>query len=108
MGGVELTEEDLDAIRKTTGVEAVIPNVYKGVIMKYEDQSKTVILMEWICEILDIYQNDMGMKIAEGRWPAPGKREIVVGSLVPTDVFPGLKINTKSPSKAGSLKLSGF
>jgi len=108
MGGVELTEEDLATIKKTQGVQAVIPNVYKGEIMKYEGQSKTIILAGMdIRNSLDIYENDIGMKLAEGRWPMPGRKEVVVGSLVPTDVFPGLKINTTAMIKGRQFEIVG-
>ena len=109
MGGVELSEEDLNVIRKTKGVEAVIPNAYKGEIMKYEGTSKLVILygME-IKNYQYIYQEDMGMDAAEGRWPLPGKREILVGSLVPTDVFPGLKIGTTATIKGRQFEIVGI
>lgn len=96
IGGVELSEDDLNIIKETPGVQAVIPNVYKGEVVKYQDKSKIAILAGMdIRNYLDIYENDIGMKIAEGRWPVPGKREVVVGSSVPTDVFPGMKINTQ-------------
>ncbi len=108
MGGVELTEEDLNVIKKTSGVEAVVPNVYKGGLMKYKDKSKTVILAGMdLRNALDIYKTDMGMKIAEGRWPITGKREIVVGSLVPIDVFPGLEINTAATIKGKQFEIVG-
>ena len=109
MGGVELTEEDLNAIRKTEGVEAVIPNVYKGELMKYEGASKLVILFGMdIKNYQYIYQEDMGMDAAKGRWPEPGKREILVGSLVPTDVFPGLKIGTTATIKGKQFEIVGI
>jgi len=109
MGGVELTEEDLNVIRKTAGVEAVIPNVYKGELMKYEGASKLVILFGMdIKNYQYIYQEDMGMDAVEGRWPEPGKREILVGSLVPTDVFPGLKIGTTATIKGKQFEIVGI
>jgi putative ABC transport system permease protein len=109
MGGSELTEEDLNAIKKTQGVQAVLPNVYKSELAKYGDKSKTIILGGLdIRNYLDIYQNDIGMKIAEGRWPETGKREVVVGSLVPTDVFPGLKINTTIKIKGRQFEVVGI
>lgn len=108
MGGVELTDEDLDVVRKTTGVEMVIPNVYKGEIMKYGEESKMVILTGMDLNAIDIYQNDVGMKLAEGRWPLSGKREIVVGSLVPTELFRGLKINTKATIKGKQFEIVGI
>lgn len=109
MGGVELTEEDLNVIRKTKGVEAVIPNVYKGEIMKYEGNSKLVILFGMdIKNYQYIYKEDMGMDAAEGRWPVAGKREILVGSLVPTDVFPDLKIGTTATIKGKQFEIVGI
>lgn len=109
MGGVELTDDDLGVIRRTPGVEVVIPNVYKGEVTKYQDQSKLAILggMDFK-NALNVYEDDIGMKIAEGRWPTPGKREVVVGSLVPTDVFPGLKVNTEVTVKGKQFEVVGI
>ncbi|MFH1181145.1 MAG: ABC transporter permease [bacterium] len=109
MGGVELSEDDLAIIRRTKGVEAVVHSVYQGELMKYEGKSKIIILygVDWK-NTLDIYENDIGMKIAEGRWPVPGRREIVVGSLVPTDIFQGLKINTQSAIKGRQFEVVGI
>ncbi len=109
MGGVELTEADLNTIKNTEGVQAVVPNVFKGELMNYQDKTKTVILAGMdIRNYLDIYENDIGMKIAAGRWSVAGKREVVVGSLVPTDVFPGLKINTKATIKGQQFDIVGI
>ena len=109
MGNVQLSEEDLNVIEKTPGVEVVIPNVYKGEIIKYQNESKTAILAGMdIKNALSVYINDMGMKIAEGRWPVPGKREVVVGSLVPTDVFPNMKINTTINIKGKQFEIVGI
>ena len=109
MGNVQLSEEDLNVIKKTPGVEAVIPNLYKGEIIKYQNESKTAILVGTdIRNALNIYINDMGMKIATGRWPTPGKREVIVGSLVPTDVFPGMKINTTINIKGKQFEVVGI
>ena len=109
MGGVELTEEDLNVIKKTPGVGAVIPNVYKGEIMKYQGKSKTVILAGMdLKNALNIYKEDLGMNLSEGRWPTPGKREIVVGNLVPTDVFPGLEIGNTANIKGKQFEIVGI
>jgi len=108
MGGTQLTEEDLNIIKGTKGVEAMIPNVYKAEIMKYQGQSKTVILAGMdFKNSLSIYTDDIGMKIGEGRWPVPGRREIVVGSLVLTDIFPGLKINTQTTITGRQFEIVG-
>jgi len=109
MGGVELTEDDLNAIKKTEGVEAVVPNIYKGEVMKYQGTSKTVILFGMdLRNSLYIYKENMGMDMAEGRWPVPGKREIIVGSMVPVDVFPGLKVGTTATIKGKQFEIVGI
>ena len=109
IGGVKLSEEDLSVIKKTPGVEIVIPSVYKGEIVKYQNESKTVILNGMdLRNALNVYIEDMGMKIDEGLWPTPGKREVVVGSLVPTDIFPGMKINTTINIKGKQFEVVGI
>lgn len=108
MGAVELTKEDLKAIEKTKGVEAVIPWVYKGEVMKYQGESKTVILLGMPLQHADIIKNDLGMDTAEGRWPIAGKRELLVGSVVSEDVFPGLKINTQATIKGQKFEVVGI
>ena len=109
MGNIQLTEEDLNVIKKTPGVEVVIPNVYKGEIVKYQDKSKTAILAGMdFRNALNVYIEDVGMKISEGRWPMAGKREIIVGSLVPTDVFPGMKLGTSVNIKGKQFEIVGI
>jgi len=109
IGGVELTEDDLKAIEKTKGVEVVVPNVYKGEVMKSQGESKTVILFGIdLKNALEIYQEDLGMNMAEGHWPVAGKRELLVGSAVPKDIFPGLKIGTQATIKGKKFEVVGI
>jgi putative ABC transport system permease protein len=109
MGGAELSEEDLKAVRKTKGVELVVLNSYKSLMAKSGDKSKSVIVMGLdIRNALDLYKSDMGMKIKDGRWPVAGRKEIVVGSLVPTDVFPGLKMNETIIVKGKKFEVVGI
>ncbi len=108
MGSVKLTEEDLNIIKKIEGVELVIPNVYKGQLVKYEGSSKLVILFGIDLENSQFYQDNMGMKIAEGRWPVSGKREILAGSMVPIDIFPNLKVGMKATIKGTQFEIVGI
>ena len=108
MGSVKLTEEDLDAIKKTEGVELVIPNLYKGELAKYGGSSKLVILYGIDLKNSQFYQDNMGMKIAEGRWPAAGKREILAGSMVPIDIFPDMKVGNKATIKGIQFEIVGI
>lgn len=109
VGGVELSEEDIGAIEKTKGVKAVVPIIYKGKVVNYQRESKTVILygIDWK-NSLKIYQEDLGFSLAEGRWPLPGKREIIVGSIVPEDIFPGLKIDTRAKIAGKQFEVVGI
>ncbi|MDO8424870.1 MAG: ABC transporter permease [bacterium] len=109
MGRVELTEDDLEAIKKSKGVEAVVPTVYKGEVVKYQGKSKTVILFGMdLRNSLNVYKENMGMEVAEGRWPGAGKREILVGSLVSSDIFPGLKIGTQAMIQGKQFEVVGI
>ena len=108
IGGLELTGDDIKAIEKAKGVETVIPMSYKGVMMRYEGEKRTVLVagisME---EGLDIFKTDMGYELVEGHWPIPGKREIFVGFLVPKDIFPGMKVGTQVTLKGKQFEVVG-
>ncbi|MFH1894696.1 MAG: ABC transporter permease [Patescibacteria group bacterium] len=109
MGGVELTNSDLKAIEKSKGVEIVVPNLYKGELVRYQNASKLAILFGMdIKNALYVYKDNMGMDVKEGRWPIAGKREIVVGSLVPLDIFSGLKIGTTATIKGKQFEIVGI
>ena len=97
MGGAELSEEDIRTIKKTEGVNSVVPLTMKAGVMKYEGKGKTVMLtgLPWK-ESLSILQSDLGWSLKEGRWPEPGKRELLIGSLVPEDIFPGMRIGKQA------------
>lgn len=97
LGGMKLTDDELKAIEKSEGVEAVIPMVYKGEVMRYQGESKSVIIYGIdIRKSLKILQEDLGFTLSEGNWPVAGKKEIAVGSLVPKDIFPELKTGTEA------------
>ena len=109
MGGAKLTEEDLNVIQKTQGVQAVLPNVYSAVLAKFGNKSKNVILAGMdIKNNRNIYETDIGMKLSEGNWPVPGKKEVLVGSLVPTDVLPGLKVGSGITIKGKNFVVAGI
>src|SRR4030042_2705684 len=50
----------------------------------------------------------MSLDIAEGRYPEAGKKEIFVGSAVPKDIFPGLKIGTQATIKGKKFEIVGI
>ena len=109
VGGVDLTNDDIKAIEKTKGVDFVVPMTYKAEVMRYGGEKKTVLIYgnDWK-DALKIYQEDMGWSLKKGRWPVPGKAEIVVGSLVPEEIFLDLEIGTKAVIKGRKFEIVGI
>ena len=107
-GGLELTDDDIKAIKKTKGVDTIIPMTYKGIAMRYQGEKRTVLLCGVpLGEGLDILKSDMGFELIEGRWPISGKREIFVGYLVPEEIFSGMKVGTQITLKGKQFKVVG-
>ncbi|PIR72350.1 MAG: hypothetical protein COU42_01660 [Candidatus Nealsonbacteria bacterium CG10_big_fil_rev_8_21_14_0_10_36_24] len=95
-GGLELTEDDIDAVKKTEGVEKIVPMDYKGEAVRHEGRVKTILINGVSFEDgIDILKSDFGWSMKEGNWPSLGKKEIIVGSAVPTDLFPGMKVGNE-------------
>lgn len=107
-GGMELTEDDMSTIKKTAGVEQVIPFIYKAEVVRYQGKSKTLLVSgnPWR-DALSTYQTDLGWSLTQGRWPVPGKREALIGSLVPTDVFPGIEAGDEIAIKGRQFEIVG-
>ena len=109
VGGLELTDDDVKAIEKTKGVDIVIPMTYKGEVVRYEGERKTVLLLGYPWrEGMDVLKNDWGLSLDEGRWPVPGKRELVVGNFVPKDIFPEMRIGTEITVKGKQFEVVGI
>jgi len=109
MGGNKLSEEDLKIIKQTEGVEKVISINYTSVIMRQKDNKKTVLLYgaDWR-NGLDVFKNDIGWSIKKGRWPVPGKNEIIVGSRVADEIFPDIKIGDEAVIKGRKFLVVGI
>jgi len=108
VGGLNLTDDDIKAIKKTKGVDIVIPMNYKGEAVRYQGEKRTVLLCGIpLGETLDIFKTDMGFELTEGRWPVSGKREIFVGYLVPQEIFPGMKTGTQITLKGKQFEVVG-
>jgi len=107
-GGLKLTDDDIKAVKRTEGIDIVVPMTYKGEAMRYEGEKRTVLLCGIpLKESLDILKSDMGYELIEGRWPSPGKREIFVGFLVPKEIFGGMKTGTQVALKGKQFEVVG-
>lgn len=109
IGGSKLSKEDIKTIRKTEGVSFVVPMIYKSVTMRWRDEKKTILLYgnPWK-EALDIYRDDMGWSLSKGRWPIPGKREIIIGSIVEDEIFSGIKVGDQAVIKGKKFEVVGI
>lgn len=92
-GGAELSDSDIKAIKQSNGVDFAVSMVYTAETMRYGGEKKTSIIYgnNWR-DALKIYKDDMGWSLKEGRWPSPGKPELLAGSLIKETIFPKLKI----------------
>ncbi len=109
MGGEKLEKEDIDTIRKTEGVDEVLTMSYTASIMRYEEESKQVVLMgiSWE-ESLEILKNYQGWSLDKGDWPVAGKREIVVGQQVAYEIFKqDIEIDSEAIIKGRTFKIVG-
>ena len=92
-GGLELTEDDIEAVRKAEGVERIVPMNYKAEAVRHEGRVKTILINGVSLEYgLDLLRDDMGLQLAAGRWSIPGKKEVIVAKAIPEDIFPGMKV----------------
>jgi putative ABC transport system permease protein len=87
-GSANLQREDIEAIKKTQGVEKVLGLSYTGSVARYKEESKQVGIAgydPWK-EGLDILQVFQGWSLKSGRWPSKGN-EILIGSQVASSIF---------------------
>jgi len=109
MSGNKISEEDLKVIKKTNGVSKVVSVDYTSTSMRYGNLKKTILLYgaDWR-DGLDIFKNDVGWSIAQGRWPVAGKNEIIIGSIVAQETFPSIKIGTEADIKGRKFLVVGI
>lgn len=88
LGGDNLEREDLEVIKKTRGVDSVVPMSYTTISIRYGEEKKTTLIagVEWEGS-LEIFQRFQGWELEQGRWPIVGRKEIVLGKEVATELF---------------------
>ncbi len=92
LGGMELRDRDIDAIKRSRGVETVIEMPWEGANVRHGRETETSLIYGIDFEKgIPVLHEDMGWDITEGDFPRPGRREVMVGSLVPRDVFPDMR-----------------
>lgn len=110
VGGSNLEKEDTEAIKKTKGVEKIITFSYQSSVVRYGEEGKTVFInaFAW-AEGREILENFQGWSIKQGRWPVPGKREVIVGQQVAADIFKKpVKVNSEIVIKGKKFEVVGI
>ena len=109
LGGVELSDADIRAVERARGVETVVVFPYAGEVARYNEKTRIVFLagVAWD-KASAILREDMGYKTTEGSFPRSGGREILIGSLVPKEIFPGIKVGDEIVIKGRKLKIAGI
>ncbi len=111
LGGQELSKEDLETLQKVKGVDLVLPMSYKAKIMHYKDKQKTIFLagIPWD-EGVSMLTEFQGWTLSAGDWPKPGKRELIIGSMVADKDFFGkrLRIGEEATIAGRTFKVAGI
>jgi putative ABC transport system permease protein len=109
MGGMELNDTEIRAIEKARGVENVIAFPYAAEISRHEGVAKITFLAGISFDkAFLVLKEDMGWQTTEGVFPRSGRREVLIGSMVSKDIFPGIKIGDEIIIKGKSFKVSGI
>lgn len=92
LGGAKLSDEDIRAIEKAEGVDVVVAARYKAELVRHGNKQKTALIYGVdFREGLEVFKTQMGWSLTDGEWPMPGRREVIVGNLIPEEIFPELK-----------------
>jgi len=109
IGGVELSNTDIRAIERTRGVEQVVIFPYATEVVRHEGAAKMILLagIDWN-RATKVMKEDMGYQTTEGDFPRTGRREALIGNLVPKDIFPGIKVGDEITVKGRKFQVSGI
>lgn len=109
IGGIELDNRDIEAIRRAEGVESVLEMPWAGAIVRHINKTETSLIYGISYnEGLPVLREDMGWEVVEGSFPRPGRREVMVGNIVPKDVFPEMIIGDSINIKGKEFVVSGI
>lgn len=111
LGGQTLSKQDIETIKKVKGVGDVLPMSYRAKIMHYKNEQKTVFLtgISWE-EGVSVLTKFQGWSLSQGNWPKPGKRELIIGSMVAEKDFFGKKVRVGDEAVIGgkTFKIAGI
>ncbi len=108
LGGMELEDRDIRAIERVRGVDVVLEMPWAAESIRYENDTKTSLIYGISYSSgLSVLREDMGWEMVEGRFPYSGRREVMVGNLVPKDIFPGIRAGDEITIKGKKFIVAG-
>ncbi len=108
MGGVKLEGRDIEAIKRAEGVDLVLEMPYSATNTRhFQETAMTFIYGIDFDQGIPLLRENMGWEIIDGRFPRPGRREVMVGNLVPRDVFPELVVGDSLFMKGREFVVAG-
>jgi len=108
MGGLTLTDENIRAIERAEGVDLTVPFLWRTKTARHKGEVRAVFLFGYPRkEAQDFFREDMGFHLTQGDWPRVGRREIMVGHLVPREIFPEMKIGDEIVIEGKRFKVTG-
>jgi len=108
--GAKLEKEDIEAIERTRGVETVLIMAYQSLVVRYRDEGKTIFIngLSWK-EGIKILEKFQGWSLKKGQWPTPGKREVVIGNQIESEIFEKpIDLDTELVIKGRRFKVVGI
>ena len=115
-GGVSLTDRDLEAIKKVSGVESAVPFIQKTLPVKRGDESIVTFVGGFPTDDTEEFFSDIQtFEIDSGRFMKDGERSAaVIGNRIATDTFSEdvrigdkLQISGKAVTVVGIMKSTG-
>ncbi len=108
IGGVELKDSDIEAVRRADGVDVVLEMPWSGSSVRhFQDVEIALIYGVSYNEGLPVLREDMGWEVVDGSFPMPGRREILVGNRVPRDTFPEMVVGDSVTIEGKEFIVSG-
>jgi putative ABC transport system permease protein len=108
LGGMELSDADIKVIERVRGVENVMVFPNAAEVVRYEGEAKITFLAGIdFGGASSILKEDMGWQTVEGDFPHSGRREVLIGNVVPRDIFPGIREGDEIVIKGRRFKVAG-
>ena len=108
IGGMELKDRDIEAIQRAEGVETVLEMPWGAVVVRHLQETQTSLIygIDFIKGI-PILRENMGWEVVDGEFPRPGRREVMVGNLIPKEIFPEMLVGDTISVKGRKFIVSG-